>query len=100
MRNPAQQSLTRRAVLKSFAGTAAGAVALPASIWSPGSHAGQFGSVSQSAVQYRHYPKGTSACANCPNFIPGKDPSATGHCTIVAGDISPKGMCLAYAVKG
>ena len=58
------------------------------------------GTASKAAVQYQGMPKGTSACANCANFITGKDPTATGRCTIVAGDISPKGWCLAYAGNG
>lgn len=99
MNNPAQQSLTRRALLKSVFGTAS-AVALPASIWSTAARAGQFGSVPQSAVQYQNHPKGKSSCANCINFILGKDAGSIGHCTIVAGDISPKGWCLAYVTKG
>jgi hypothetical protein len=58
------------------------------------------GTVAKSAVQYQDHPKGSSFCANCANFIPSRKPGITGHCTIVAGDISPKGWCLAYAGKG
>lgn len=99
MKNPAQQLMTRRVMLKSFVG-AASAVALPALGWSPMTRAGQFGSVPKSAVQYQNHPKGVSSCADCINFIPGKRAGSMGHCTVVAGDISPKGWCLAYAAKG
>ncbi len=58
------------------------------------------GTAAKSALQYQDHPKGTSACANCANYIPGKDPKADGRCIIVAGDISPKGWCLAYAGNG
>lgn len=58
------------------------------------------GTASKAALQYQDHPKGMSACANCANFIPGKDPDAAGRCIIVAGDISPKAWCLAYAGNG
>lgn len=58
------------------------------------------GKANKSAVQYQEHPKGTSECANCANFIPGKSADAVGSCTVVAGDISPKGWCLAYAGNG
>lgn len=58
------------------------------------------GTASKTALQYQDHPKGTSACANCANFVPGRDPQADGGCTIVAGNISPKGWCLAYAGNG
>lgn len=55
---------------------------------------------SKAALQYQDHPKGTSACANCANFTPGKTPQADGECSIVAGNISPKAWCLAYAGNG
>ncbi|TAM85744.1 MAG: iron oxidase [Candidimonas sp.] len=54
------------------------------------------GRAQKPAVQYQDHPMGTSACANCANFIPGSTPESMGHCTIVAGNISPHGWCVAY----
>lgn len=56
-----------------------------------------YGTASKAAVQYQDHPKGTSECSNCANFIPGKTAKDAGHCTIVAGTISPQAWCLAYA---
>lgn len=100
MTDPLNPLISRRALLRHIALAAGAAVSLP--LWagpaSTGTGAAEtFGTASKSAVQYQNHPKGTSACANCANFIPGKTPREVGHCTIVAGEISPKAWCLAYA---
>lgn len=55
--------------------------------------------VQKSAVQYQDHPMGESACDNCANFIPGSTPGEAGRCTIVVGNISPHGWCVAYVNK-
>lgn len=106
MTDPLQSLISRRAVLRRMLLVAGAAVSLP--LWArPASSRVEaaeapeaFGTASKSAVQYQDHPKGTSACANCANFIPGKTPTDAGHCTIVAGSIDPKAWCLAYAGAG
>ncbi|TEA79770.1 high-potential iron-sulfur protein [Allopusillimonas ginsengisoli] len=97
-------SLTaRRKALQKIAGLAGATAALPLLYWSASARAqanDAAGKASKSAVQYQDHPKGKSDCANCANFIPGKSADAAGGCTVVAGDISPKGWCLAYAGNG
>lgn len=92
------RNLSRRTVLKSIA-SAAGAAAAPAWLVSRAAYAAdsQYGSTPKSAVQYQDHPKGDHHCSNCMHFIPGSSASAMGHCKIVAGTISPKGWCLAWA---
>jgi hypothetical protein len=102
MTNPRNPLLSRRALLGRMA-VAAGAAAGITALWPVAAHAvapPRSGTADKSALQYQDHPKGTSACANCANFIPGDNPAAVGRCTIVAGDISPKGWCLAYAGNG
>ena len=50
-------------------------------------------------MQYQDHPKGDQDCSTCLQFIPGKSASAMGQCNVVAGPISPKGWCIAYAKK-
>ena len=58
-----------------------------------------YGITPQSAVAYRDSPNGSSDCANCSHFIPGPSASADGHCTVVAGTISPHGWCAVWTAK-
>ncbi len=53
----------------------------------------------QSAVQYQDKPKGSAKCSGCKFFKPGKDATAKGSCSVVAGDISPDGWCVVYSAK-
>lgn len=94
-------SNSRRALLRRLVATAAGvAVGLPLLGRSSPARAATAGTASKSALQYQDKPQGNSACANCANFLTGESADAPGRCTIVAGDISPQGWCLAYAAKG
>lgn len=90
----------RRRALRKLALTAGTAAALPLAglLGSPRSFASEAsGKASKTAVKYQDHPDGTSFCANCANFTPGSAPGAPGTCLVVAGEISPKGWCLAYA---
>lgn len=103
MTDPHPPLISRRAMLRHMAVAAGAAASLPLWSWSAPARADTsitFGTASKSAVQYQDHPKGTSACANCANFIAGKTPQDPGHCSIVAGEISPQGWCLAYAGNG
>ena len=57
------------------------------------------GNVPKAAMHYQDTPKGSEDCSNCMHFIPGPTPTAMGKCTVVAGDISPHGWCVAYVKK-
>jgi hypothetical protein len=95
--------ITRRTLLRHLAVAAGAAASLPLLGWPAevlADSAPASGAASKSALQYQDHPKGASACANCANFVPGKDAGGPGRCIIVAGDISPKGWCLAYAGNG
>ncbi|MFZ1907705.1 MAG: high-potential iron-sulfur protein [Burkholderiales bacterium] len=83
--------LGRRRVLKGAA-LIAGLAAIPLAVEAAGT-------VSKAAMQYQDHPKGEQDCSNCLQFIPGKSASAMGECKVVAGPISPKGWCIAYAKK-
>lgn len=104
MKTPRDPALSRRATLKLLMSAVGVAAAAPLVGWAAPARADgkprSYGTVAKSALQYQDHPKGTSACARCANFIPGPKPDASGHCIIVAGDISPRGWCLAYADKG
>lgn len=104
MKKPLDSAWSRRATLKLLMGTIGAAAAVPLTVWAAPTRADGkprgHGTVAKSALQYQDHPKGSSACARCANFIPGPKPDASGHCIIVAGDISPRGWCLAYADKG
>ncbi|MGY1425830.1 high-potential iron-sulfur protein [Lysobacter sp. A289] len=95
--------ISRRILLRKLAVAAGAAASLPLLAWPASARAetaADAGKASKSALQYQDHPKGTSACVNCANFVPGKNPSADGTCIIVAGDISPQAWCLAYAGNG
>ena len=53
----------------------------------------------QSAVAYRDTPNGSNECSNCTHFIPGPSAAADGHCSVVAGTISPHGWCAVWTAK-
>lgn len=57
------------------------------------------GKVAKAAMKYQDHPKGDAECSNCLQWIPGKTPTAMGSCKVVAGEINPKGWCLAYVKK-
>lgn len=103
MTDPLNPSFSRRTMLRHLVVGGGAAAGLSLLSWSAPTRAdtpAASGTATKSALQYQDQPKGTSACANCANFVPGKDPGADGRCIIVAGDISPKGWCLAYAGNG
>ncbi len=80
----------RRAALRAFAGLGVGAAALV--VASRGSVA-QDQKISKETVQYQDMPKDGAECDKCVNWV------APNGCTIVAGNINPKGWCVAYAPK-
>ena len=49
--------------------------------------------IAQELVQYQNMPKDGQECDKCAQWAP---PNA---CKIVAGNINPKGYCVAYAPK-
>jgi len=103
MKIQSSRHISRRAVLRHAVFAVGTVAALPlAGIVSAATAAAteEAGKADQKAVQYQDHPKGTSACANCANFIPGAHSGEPGACTVVAGEISPKGWCLAYAGNG
>lgn len=100
MSRPIYTSNSRRALLRDLAVGASAVAGLPLLARASSTRVEAVGTVSKSALQYQDTPKGSSACANCANFLPGESADATGRCTIVAGEISPQGWCLAYAAKG
>lgn len=94
--------IPRRQALRTLALTAGTAAALPLAglvgcLPSAAAQAEASGKASKTAVKYQDHPDGTSFCANCANFTPGPAPDAPGTRLVVAGEISPKGWCLAYA---
>ncbi|HUJ86184.1 MAG TPA: high-potential iron-sulfur protein [Burkholderiales bacterium] len=91
MADDKRKDLPRRTVLKSVA-LLAGLAAIPLGVKAAGT-------VPKSAMKYQDNPNGKDECSNCLQFIPGKSASAMGECKVVAGPISPKGWCIAYARK-
>jgi hypothetical protein len=83
-----QEHKTRRQVLTTglAAAGAAGAAAM-----ATGARAQQ--KIDQKLVQYQAQPKDGNECDKCVNWQP---PNA---CKIVAGTISPRGWCVAFAPK-
>ncbi|WP_417276761.1 high-potential iron-sulfur protein [Castellaniella sp.] len=100
MKNTHPHVIPRRQALHKLALTAGTAVALPLAALLANSRtfaAEASGKASKAAVKYQDHPDGASFCANCANFIPGPTSDSPGTCLVVAGTISPKGWCLAYA---
>lgn len=91
MADDRRKQLNRRAVLKG-AMLLAGLAAIPLTVEAAGT-------ASKASMQYQDHPKGNQDCSTCLQFIPGKSASAMGQCNVVAGPISPKGWCIAYAKK-
>ncbi|MFT0548612.1 high-potential iron-sulfur protein [Allopusillimonas ginsengisoli] len=103
MTNSFTSITSRRQALRKIIGAAGITASLPLLGWSVSARAQTDDAAtkaSKPAVQYQDQPKGKSDCANCANFIPGESANAVGTCTVVAGGISPRGWCLAYAGNG
>lgn len=58
-----------------------------------------YGTTPKNAVGYRDTPEGSHNCSNCSHFIAGPSATADGHCTVVAGTISPHGWCGVWTAK-
>ena len=78
---------TRRIVLRTGLGVAAGTALAASAAWA------QDEKIAQELVQYQNQPKDGQQCNKCAQWV---DPNA---CKIVAGQISPQGYCVAYAPK-
>ncbi len=84
---PATDRISRRIMLASGAGLAAGLLA--------GTRAkAQAGKIAQSAASYQNQPNNGQSCGGCTHFLP---PSS---CELVDGAISPQGWCKFFAAKG
>ena len=77
---------SRRSVIKAGLGVVAGVAAATTA-------RAQDEKIAQNLVQYQNQPKDGNECDKCVNWMP---PNA---CKIVAGDINPKGWCVAFAPK-
>ena len=80
-------AISRRIVLLHSAGCAAGAAALLLPLKQAAAK------MSQPSVAYQDSPKGDQECSNCSLF---QEPNA---CTLVDGEISPKGWCKFWVKK-
>ena len=80
----------RRAALRTFAGLGIGAVGV---VGGSGMAQAQGEKLAKEVVQYQDQPKDGAECDKCVNWV------APNGCTIVAGEIHPKGWCVAYAPK-
>ena len=79
--------LSRRIVLLHGAGYAAGTAALLLPVRQAAAK------MKQESVEYQDSPKGDQECSNCSLF---QEPNA---CTLVDGEISPKGWCKFWVKK-
>lgn len=83
--------ISRRKLLK-------GAAALPLTVavaaLAKSGNAFAAAKASKAAVQYQDKPKNGAECSTCMHFN-----AANSTCNVVAGSISPKGWCVAYAKK-
>lgn len=77
----------RRTVLRTGLGMIAGASAVAAAT----RQASAQEKLAQELVQYQATPKDGLICSACVNWV------APNGCTIVTGNISPNGWCVAYA---
>ena len=57
------------------------------------------GGASKSDMHYQDKPNNGQRCADCIQFIPGKDPKGPGACKVVEGEISPNGWCIEFIKK-
>ena len=80
----------KRSLLRGIARTGLGILAVSAV---GGEAFAQDAKVPQEAVQYQNSPKDGQECDKCVNW------EAPNACKIVAGTISPKGYCVAFAPK-
>ena len=80
----------RRAALRQLAGLGAGVAAVALT---PRRAEAQDQKLPQATVQYQEQPKDGAECDKCVNWV------APNQCKIVAGNINPKGWCVAYAPK-
>ena len=80
-------TFSRRVVLLRRAGCAAGAAAVLLPLKKAAAK------MSQPSVAYQDSPKGEQECSNCSLF---QEPNA---CTLVDGEISPKGWCKFWVKK-
>jgi High potential iron-sulfur protein len=87
---PERPVASRRALLQ----VGLGAVAATAAIATTVTKARAQEKIAQNLVMYQDHPKDDQECDNCINWV------APNQCKIIAGDISPKGWCGAYAPKG
>lgn len=79
----------RRAALQGMLGAGVGAVAFAAGA----RQAAAQEKLAQNLVQYQETPNDGNECDKCVNWV---DPN---QCKIVAGNINPKGWCVAFAPK-
>ena len=80
---------SRRDVLRTGAMTVAGIAGVAAA---RGARA-EDEKIAQELVQYQNTPKDGQECDMCAQWVPPND------CKIVAGNVNPKGYCVAYAPK-
>jgi hypothetical protein len=85
-------ALSRRALMRKFTFTAAGAAVLATSISRNRAAVAQT-KMAQKVVAYQDTPQGDHRCDNCLQFQP---PSS---CKIVDGTINPAGWCKVYVKK-
>ncbi len=57
------------------------------------------GKAKKADMRYQDEPKDGQRCADCLQFIPGKDPKGPGSCQIVESPISPNGWCIEFQKK-
>lgn len=79
----------RRAALRGLVGVGIGAAALAAGTRTAAAQE----KLAQNIVQYQTMPKDGNECDKCVNWV------APNQCKIVAGNIEPKGWCVAFAPK-
>lgn len=83
----------RRTLLKRGACALA---AIPVIAWQRQAVAGK---AEKSAFHYQDQPNDGHLCAQCVEFLPPADGTASGGCRIVEGPISPRGWCMAFTSK-
>ncbi len=80
----------RRAALRAFAGIGIGAAS---AVVGARTASAQDQKLAKEVVQYQEAPKDGNECDKCVNW------QAPNGCTIVAGQINPKGWCVAFGPK-
>lgn len=90
-----QTKLSRRVALKGLA-IVGGMAALPTLTISREALAAD-DKVPKAAMKYQDHPHEGEQCSGCMHYVPPKQGEKMGECTLVAGDISPRGWCMAYA---